>query len=244
VTGPAVEIIPAASWATQVAAELAERLRETPGLRICLPTGETPGPFYDAVAALDAAGNVTFADATLVLLDEYVGLPSGDPARCDAQIRERLVGRLATPPAAFHVIEVDALAPEAAAAAIDAVAARGLDLAILGLGINGHIGMNEPGSTDASPTRVVALEAPTRQVAVERYGARVTPVAGITIGMDRLLAAGELWLLVTGARKAEVLDRTLHGPVGPDCPGSYLRAHPRLTVFADDAAAARLPVSR
>jgi glucosamine-6-phosphate deaminase len=79
-----------------------------------------------------------------------------------------------------------------------------------------------------------------RDAATARYGAALTPTAGITIGLARLLAAREAWLLVTGERKASILRRALREPDGPDCPASYLRRHPRLTVFADEAAAAEL----
>lgn len=239
-TGPAVEILPAAAWADRVAERLAERLRAEPALRLCLPTGETPAPLYASLVRLAEAGAASFGEATVVLLDEYVGLDADDPARCIAQLRAQLLDRIDPPPAQVHAIDVDARGPEAAAAELDRVAAGGLDLALVGLGLNGHVGMNEPGSDAASPTRVVELDAPTAEVAVGRYGASRRPAAGVTLGMDRLLAARELWLLVTGERKAEVLERALRGPETPDCPASYLRRHPRLVVLADEPAAARL----
>jgi len=79
-----------------------------------------------------------------------------------------------------------------------------------------------------------------RRAAVERYGADPAPTAGITLGVARLLAAEEIWLLVTGERKAAILARALDAPEGPDCPASYLRRHDRLRVIADEPAAARL----
>jgi glucosamine-6-phosphate deaminase len=106
--------------------------------------------------------------------------------------------------------------------------------------VNGHVGLNEPGSGPDSPTRVVGTAAATQEAALRRYGAGRAPVTGITLGMDRLLAAGEIWLLVTGSRKADILARALNGPEGDDCPASFLRRHPRLWVIADEGAAARL----
>jgi glucosamine-6-phosphate deaminase len=137
-------------------------------------------------------------------------------------------------------IDVDGPDPAAAAARHDREAA-GLDLAILGLGINGHVGFNEPGSGPQDTTRVVEVATTTGEIASTRYGASVTPHAGITIGLARLLEAREAWLLVTGERKAEMLYRALHRPESRDCPASYLRRHARLTVFADEAAAEMLP---
>ena len=106
--------------------------------------------------------------------------------------------------------------------------------------MNGHVGFNEPGSLPESPTRVVRLAASSRQAAMARYGAATVPTAGITLGMDRILAAREVWLLVTGERKAGILRRALRDPEGPDCPASYLRRHRGLTVFTDPEAAALL----
>jgi glucosamine-6-phosphate deaminase len=87
---------------------------------------------------------------------------------------------------------------------------------------------------------VVGTAATTQEAALGRYGAGTAPVMGITLGMDRLLSAGEVWLLVTGSRKADILARALNGPEGDDCPASFLRRHPRLWVVADEGAAARL----
>jgi glucosamine-6-phosphate deaminase len=237
--GPRIDVLPPAEWAMAVATELIERLSSRPDLRICLSTGATPAPFYAELLAAETAGRVSFGAATLILLDEWVGLPPGDPARCDVTLRATLVDRLRTPPAAYVPIDVDGPDPDAAAARHDAAATR-LDLAILGLGMNGHVGLNEPGSLPDAPTRLVRVAVSTRDAAVARYGASLPPTAGITVGLARLLAADEAWLFVTGERKAEILRRVLEEPEGPDRPASYMRRHPRLTVFADEPAASRL----
>jgi glucosamine-6-phosphate deaminase len=229
----------AAAWADEVAAAFVERLQATPSLRVCLPTGATPIPVYDALAARIERGDASFAQATVILLDEWVGLPPGDPARCDTRLRAQLLDRLQVAPAAVHTIEVDAPDLDAAAER-HAACSLDLDLVVLGLGMNGHVGFNEPGSFPDSPTRVVRLAASSRESAMARYGAATVPTAGFTLGMDRILAAREVWLLVTGERKAPILRRALRDPEGPDCPASYLRRHGGLTVFADQEAAALL----
>jgi glucosamine-6-phosphate deaminase len=223
-------------WPELVAAELAARLRGRPHLRLCLPTGDTPAPVYAKVVALNREGRAPFAEATVLLLDEYVGLAPTDAARCDARLRRELVDRLTGGSPTFHAIAVDDLPPEAAATAHDELAAEGLDLALLGLGMNGHVGLNEPGSTAESPTRVVELATDSRASATERYGASLAPRRGITLGIARLLEADELWLLVTGERKREMLRRVLEGSESSDCPATFLRRHPRLNVLCDTAA--------
>jgi 6-phosphogluconolactonase/glucosamine-6-phosphate isomerase/deaminase len=203
-----LEVVAAEAWADRVADELIARVNERPALRLCLPSGDTPSKLFSRLVARSAAGEVTFAGVTIVLLDEFLGLAAGDPARCDVRLNRDLLA--------------------------------GLYLALLGLGMNGHVGLNEPGSDPDSPTRVVGTAAATQDAALGRYGAGRAPVMGITLGMDRLLAAGEVWLLVTGSRKADILARALNGPEGDDCPASFLRRHPRLWVVADEGAAARL----
>jgi glucosamine-6-phosphate deaminase len=241
-----VAVLPAEAWAKVVAGELAERVRAQPAIRLCLPTGDTPTPLYTELVAAEHRGEISFGSATLIMLDAWVGLPPGDPARFDARLRTELIDRLKVPPGRFIVIAADGVDPAVAAARHD-FEARDLDLALLGLGRNGHVGFNEPGSRREDVTRVVRLAPATSRSSIERYGGSAAPTTGITVGIARLLEARECWLLVTGGAKAAVLRRALEGPVGPDCPASFLQEHARLTVFADEAAAAGLgaiPASR
>lgn len=236
---PEILVAPGSEWAAVAAERLAARLRDDPALRVCVPSGSTPTPFYAELARLANAEPGLLGSATLVLLDEYVGLPPGDPARCESQVQRDLLSQLERPPGAFIPIAVDELAPADAARRHDA-AGEGLDIAIVGLGQNGHVGLNEPGSLADSPTRVVDLTPASMEVAVDSYGASSRPRQGVTLGMDRVLGAGEVWLLVTGEAKAEILRRALEEPESADVPASFLRRHPGYVVIADEAAAARL----
>jgi len=222
-------------WGAAVGARLADRLAAQPGLRICLPTGNTPVPAYQAFA--DKGGRLNRTD--VFLLDEFV-LPAGHPARCDEMLRRSLLGLIDTAPASLHSIDVAADDVDAACRRYDVeIADGGLDLTLLGLGANGHLGLNEPGSPPNSPTRVVDLHETTVANAAV-YGAGATLQWGVTLGMAPLLASREIWLLVTGAAKAEILHRALAGPIGPEVPASYLQAHPNTAVLADQAAMTRL----
>ncbi len=210
----------------RVGARLAAVLGADPGKRVCLATGATTSPVY---------GSTMVAGAPEVfLLDEFGGLPEDDPARCAAMLRRDLPG------VPFHGPDVDAADPELAATDYGKLITRGvLDLAVVGLGRNGHVGMNEPGSTRVSRTRVVRLHETTADGA-RAYGASTRPSWGITVGMYELLQAGELWLVVTGGHKAGILDRVITGPIGPEIPASFLREHHNAVVLADSAAAADL----
>ncbi len=222
-----LEVIPDARWASEIARRLLVFVAANPQARICLPTGKTVEPVY-----AELAGSQAMAGATVFLLDEFGGLPEDDPARCVNMINRHLLDHLGARPA-MHVPAVDPPDPDGYQAL---VSSGGLDLAILGLGANGHIGMNEPGSTIDSPTRVVELAATTSEHAA-LYGATAPPSWGVTLGMAQLIDAAEVWVVVTGAHKREILRKAIEGPMGPDVPASLLREHPNLTVLADESAA-------
>jgi glucosamine-6-phosphate deaminase len=225
-----IEVFPTDQWGERVASRLAARTAE-PGLRLCLPTGSTPRPVYQALATRPAV----LATTEVFLLDEFV-LPPGHPARCDAMLQRDLLDLLDVGPAALHRLDPGAANHDAETARYDAlVGDRGLDLTLLGLGMNGHLGLNEPDSSSDSPTRFVRLAAETARGAA-RYGGDVAPESGVTLGLATILASREIWLLVTGEHKADILQRVLTEPVGAYLPATYLREHSKAIVLADEAA--------
>ena len=225
-----LEVFDDESWADRVSQRWLAFMEDHPAPRLCLPTGETPRPVYARAAQ---AGD--FSDTTVFLLDEF-DLPPGNPARCDEMIDRDLLDLLPRPPAAVHRLTFAAANLDEECRRIDdLVGAGGLDLTLLGLGANGHLGLNEPGSLPDSPTRVVDV-APTTATGARRYGTVERPERGMTLGLGPILESKEIWLLVTGASKATILDRVMNGPIGPDVPASFLRDHPNVTVFADRGA--------
>ncbi|MDJ0925492.1 MAG: 6-phosphogluconolactonase [Acidimicrobiia bacterium] len=220
-------------WGAAGGALLVERLQSQPGLSLCLPTGNTPVPAYAAFAS----GGGTLDSNHLFLLDDFL-LPDGHPARCDLMLSRTLLDRLAAPPRSLHRLDVAAPDLDAECARFESlVDEHPLDLTLLGLGGNGHLGLNEPGSNADSRTRVVKLEPDTiRSAAV--YGDGIAPRHGVTLGMRSILRSQEIWLLVTGGHKAGILERTLRGPVGSAVPASFLQFHPNTVVLADTAAVA------
>lgn len=228
-----LHIEPVASWAATVASALDGWLGARARPRIALATGTTVEPVYQRLAPL------LVADATIFLLDEYGGLPPDDPGRSAAMLRRGLLDRVGVSNARFCYPDVDATDLDDACDSYEArIADGGLDLVVLGLGVNGHVGLNEPGSGPDTVTRVVTLTEASRQASLQ-YGVAEAPSWGITVGMRTLLRAREIWLLVTGRHKRAVLDRVLHGPVTPDLPASLLRVHGRVTCWADGDALPR-----
>ncbi len=227
-----------------VADEIRAVVHSTVGCRLGLATGSTPRPAYRELLRGRAEDHGAFDDVTALLLDEYVGLDPDDPRSYRATIRSELTDGLAIPPE--RVLGPDATAdPRSACAAYEAtVSAGGVDLQLLGIGRNGHIGFNEPGTPFDSLTHVVDLS-PTTRADNARFFDRPedVPTRAITQGIGTILRARRLLLAATGAAKATAVAAAIEGPVGPDCPASAIRRHPDVTVVLDRAAAAALSPS-
>jgi glucosamine-6-phosphate deaminase len=227
-----VRVAPAREWADAVATAWREWLAARPNARMCLATGSTPIPVYECLAA-DAGP--TWASTSVLLLDEFGGLPPGEPESCDAVLRRSLIDHVH--PAHYRAIDPNAAHLAAELAAIDTWLDGGLDLAVLGLGPNGHVGMNEPGSSVDARTSRVEL-APTTVAGAQRYFAgRCSPTWGVTVGPRDLLAAREVWVLATGTAKASIVRPCIEGPVTTDVPASLLQRHANCTWWLDEPAA-------
>jgi glucosamine-6-phosphate deaminase len=238
--GPAPLVLAGAEQVAQTAAELiANRLRARPHLRLLLPTGRTPLGVYAALRAHAARGELPSEAATVFQLDEYRGLGPDDERSFAAYLRRELHD---IPHGAFH--SLDGAASDAAAECARhqrLLDETPVDLAVLGLGHDGHVAFDEPGSSLEDGTRLVALHPQTRADAATDFGGLGTvPTHALTVGLRTLLATRELLLLVTGAGKAEALRTMLLTPPGGGFPASLLRTHPRLTVVCDAPAAQAL----
>jgi glucosamine-6-phosphate deaminase len=205
---------------------------------MCLPTGLTPVPLYDRLAAAVARHEISFGRATIFLLDEFGGVPRTDQGRCENMLRRGLLDRVDLPSSQFHNFDLTGDV-EQECELFETAVGDGCDLTLLGIGSNGHIGMNEPGSPADSLTRRVDL-APATIAASARYFHRdhELPTWGVTMGIGTILRSREIWLLATGAGKASIVSQTLRGPISSAVPASLLRQHGDTILFADEAAAA------
>jgi glucosamine-6-phosphate deaminase len=214
---------------------VANRLRARPRLRLILPTGHTPRGLYAALRAHAVDGTLATQQATLLQLDEYVGLGPEDERSYRAYLRRELRG---VDFGVFHGLDGSArdLAAECARhqALLDEAP---IDLVVLGLGRDGHVAFDEPGAPLDAGVRRVRLHPTTRADAAGDFGGlERVPTEALTVGLRTLLAARELLLLVSGESKAHALRAMLEDPPGEQCPASLLRRHPRLTVVCDRAA--------
>jgi glucosamine-6-phosphate deaminase len=226
------------AFAGRAASHVASLLVEAPNATIALPTGSTPIGLYRRLRAMAAAGEVALTAAHYANLDEYVGVGPADPHSFAAFLDRHFLGPAGIPAGNIRLLRGDAPDIAAEAAAHDAaVAARGgLDLAILGLGGNGHIAFNEPGATWDAGTHVVPLTEGTR-IANAAYFADgfVVPTHGLTMGIGMIRAARRVLLMVSGIAKAEALGALLAGRPDARWPVTALCGHPGLIVVADTA---------
>ncbi len=226
------------------AQRVADLLHEQPRTVLGLPTGRTPVLLYDRLADAHAADGLDFAQVTTFNLDEFVGIGDLHPGSYRAYMRRYLFDRVNLP--AGRGVVLDGLAPDPEAechrfeALIDA--AGGMDLQILGLGANGHIGFNEPGDSLQAATHVMTLLAPSREANAFFFDDDVSqvPAQAMTMGMGTILKARRLLLLVTGARKARTIAAAVRGPVTTLLPASFLQLHTEVEIICDSEAAAGL----
>jgi glucosamine-6-phosphate deaminase len=241
-------VIAAAEELARLAADSVEALlRRKPDAVLGVATGSSPLKVYDELARRHAEEGLSFARARAFSLDEYVGLPLEHPERYGNVIRTELASRVDFADGAVH--GPDGLAEDLAAACAayeQAIAdAGGVDLQLLGIGTDGHIGFNEPGSSLASRTRIKTLTDQTRADNARFFGGDVdlVPRHCLTQGLGTIMAARHLVLLATGRTKAEAVHQLVEGPVSAMWPATIMQHHPHVTVLVDNAAASRLQLA-
>ena len=230
---------PTPAAANQAAADLLAGTLTAPDTRrVLVAGGNTPLPVY----ALVAAHRLNLAHLRIFVLDEYVGVPADEPRTCSNLLRRTVAEAWGVPPAQFFALDPDPARAAAAVAAHERAIAEagGLDVAVLGLGTNGHLGFNEPGSGPDSTARVVDLEPESVEANRRWFGGAHAPAQGATVGLKTLLAARRVLVLAYGPAKAAAVRAMVAGPMDARCPASFLQAHPDTWLFTDTAAVAGL----
>ena len=219
--------------ADQIALEIAAK----PDLSLLAATGNTPMGAYAELAARKSSGTLETSGLRVAQLDEYLGVGDDDPRSLYRWLETSLTGPLGVTRERLVRFAGNAADADADCAAFDAAIAAwgGIDLAVLGLGPNGHLGFNEPPSVADAPTRVVTLSPASLESNAGYWGGLDVPNRAVTAGMNLILSSKRVLLLVSGAHKHEILHRALTEPITPDLPASLLRCT-TLTVIADEAA--------
>ena len=227
-----------------VAARVADALAARPSLVLGLPTGRTPIATYAELRRLHGAGRADFSRASTFNLDEFAGVAASHPGSFRTFMNTHLFDRVNVAPSRIHFLNGTAPELDAECARFEAeiADAGGLDLQILGIGGNGHIGFNEPGEELVAATHRVTLADSTRRDNAAPFGGNPAqvPREALSMGMGTILKAATILLIATGERKAQCIERTVRGPVTTRLPASFLQLHPRAEFYLDRAAAARL----
>jgi glucosamine-6-phosphate deaminase len=234
-----VEAADAADLARCGAQLIADAIRARPHAAVLVATGNSPMATYVELDHMRQRGELDSSGVRPYQLDEYLDLGPDDPRSLASWMRRSFTGPLGISDDRVTWLEVEADIEAGCARYADAVrAAGGYDLAVLGLGPNGHVGFNEPPSPPDAPTREVRL-APESLVSNAVYWGPDVPRRAVTAGMDLIMEAREVLVIVSGSHKQAILARMLAGEPSPDCPASLLRLRDAVTVAADRAALGR-----
>ena len=234
-----------AALAAALGRRVIDAIRHEPRLVLGLPTGRTPLALYSELIQLSTAEHVDWSKVRTFNLDEFVGLGRGDRGSYRTFMEERLFAHLNMRPENIEFL--DGRAPD-----LDAECRRyeqaittagGIDLMILGFGVNGHIGFNEPAESLVSKTHRVRLDEPTRAANALWFDGDLerVPHEALTMGMGTILQSRAIVLIATGDAKSEAVTALLRGGVTTRFPASFLQLHPHVRVMLDDLLADQLP---
>jgi glucosamine-6-phosphate deaminase len=237
----------AADAARAAASLVAKQLRQKPDSVLGLATGRTSLGIYDELVRLHQAGDADFSRAQTLNLDEFTGLSPKDRRSFCAFMDKHLFRRVNIPPRQVHFLD-------GSAGDLDAECARyerlidslgGIDLQLLGVGANGHIGFNEPSPAVHARTHRARLTLGTRRANASLFGGNVSavPREALSMGMATILEACAIVLVATGGTKARAVGSMFTGRISTSVPVSFLQLHPAVEVILDDEASARLPRS-
>lgn len=216
---------------SRTAAELvAKAVRGRAEFVLGLPTGRTPLGMYAELVRMHRDQGLSFSKVRTFNLDEYLGLAQDDPNSFHTCMHEHFFDHV-------DIAEANAHFPDEAGNYEEAIRnVGGIELLIVGIGANGHIAFNEPGSGFSSRTRTVSLAAETMANAAKQFGSNAVPHQAVTMGIGTMLDSRHIVLLASGSGKAEVVRRSLRGPITEAVPASALQMHPNVIAILDEEA--------
>lgn len=221
---------------------IAGTLRKKPNAVLVLPTGKTPLGTYRELINANREGRADFSNATIFALDEYVGLSSNHKHSFANLLRENLIDHINLKRGKFYHLDGAAknLEKECAQYERHLEKAAGIDLVFLGIGVNGHIGFNEPGSSLGSRTRIKTLTKETVERNSALFAGEEVPRFALTVGTGTIMEARKVLLAASGREKAEAVRLAAEGPITARVPASTLQMHLDVICVVDEEAAVKL----
>lgn len=230
--------------ARALAVRIVEGLNAKPAMVLGLPTGRTPVRFYNELVSLAAHGKANFSKARTFNLDEFLGIPPSHPGSYRQFMEAHLFRHVGIPRDRIHFLDGAAADPEAECGRYEEAiaAAGGIDVQILGIGTNGHIGFNEPARELQARTHRVRLKPETRRSNATLFGGDpdAVPSEALSMGMATILQARSIVLLASGRTKAACIERVVNGPITTELPASFLQLHHDVEIMLDAPAAEKL----
>ncbi|MDP9230497.1 MAG: glucosamine-6-phosphate deaminase [Bacteroidota bacterium] len=225
----------------QAANDVVQLMRSRNNPLLCAASGDTPAGLYKEIVDKVNKNELDISDWSFAGLDEWVGMNENDEGSCRFNLNDQLFRplKIAANKISFFDGKANDLHKECEDVESFILQKGGIDVAILGLGMNGHIGMNEPGTSPALRSHVTALDPITQKVGQKYFKEKQQLTAGITLGLATLMESSYIILLVSGSHKAEIVKKILEEEISEQLPGSLLRNHPSLKIYLD-AEAARL----
>ena len=227
-----------------LATHVLERIVARPALVLGLPTGRTPLGLYREIRERSSGDRIDWSQVRTFNLDEFAGLDPASEHSYRAYMQKELFDHVSIDPAKIGFLNGAAADLKAECRRYEEAieAAGGIDLQILGIGANGHIGFNEPADGLCASTHIADLTQETREANASRFGGDWTtvPARALSMGMTTILNSREIVLMATGAEKADAVHGMIEGLITTRLPASILQVHPRVTVMIDSAAAAKL----
>lgn len=222
-----------------VADEIIRCVRNKPDAVLCLAAGDTPRLTYETLTARATKEGIDFSHCTFVGLDEWVGVPLDNEGTCSWFLQRHIFTPLSLSRSQIHLFDAMASDLENECNKMNEIISGkgGIDLMLVGIGMNGHIGFNEPGALIDSYAHVIDLDNTTRTVGQKYFRQQMSLTRGITLGLKHLMEARQVILIASGERKAEIIKHTLRGPVTTKVPATVVRNHPNSMIMLDEAAA-------
>lgn len=227
----------AMSW--QAAYDLVQLLKSKEKPLICVASGHTPAGLYQELIKIIRQQQLDVSSWNFIGLDEWAGMNAGDSGSCQFHLHQQLFEPLGISQQQICFFNGRTEDGEAECRRVEAFIAQngGIEVAILGLGLNGHIGMNEPGTPATTRSHVASIDALTQQIGQKYFSTPQTLSQGLTLGLATLLEAKHLLLLVNGTHKASIVKQVLSQQPSPALPATLLASHPGLTFYLDKEAA-------